>query len=115
MREAGQIALLRFPQVDLVAGKLRPILLIAQLRGRFEDWLVCMLSTQLNQAVLHFDEILDDSQDDFGASGLKVASVIRVSRLAVVSADMLIGATGQISPKRLARIKKALSDWIMTS
>jgi mRNA interferase MazF len=112
MRKSGQIALLRFPQVDLSPGKARPVLLIVQAPGRFEDWLVCMLSTQLHQAVPDFDEVLDQSQADFHDSGVKVASVIRVARLAVVSADMLIGATGEVGKERMARIKRTLSDWI---
>ena len=112
MKRAGQIGLLRFPQVNLTAGKPRPVLLIAPLPGRFEDWLVCMLSTQLRQAVPSFDEVLDQSQTDFAASGVKVPSIIRVARLAVVSAEMLIGTTGRISSERLRRIRKTFSDWI---
>lgn len=50
--------------------------------------------------------------DDFIASGLKVTSVIRVGRLAVVSGETLLGAIGQISNERLSREKKQLSDWI---
>ena len=56
-----------------------------------------MISTQLQQALPGFDELLDPNQSDFEASGLKVASVIRVSRLAVVDADMVVGAIGEIS------------------
>ncbi len=112
MKGAGQIGLLRFPQVDLTVGKPRPILLLPSLPGRFEDWLVCMLSTLLHQAVPSFNEVLDESQTDFAESGVKIASVIRVARFAVVSADMLLGTTGRISPERLTRIRKTLANWI---
>jgi mRNA interferase MazF len=115
MRKPGQVALLRFPQVDLSAGKARPVLLIAQAPGRFEDWLVCMLSRQLHQAIAEFDEILDEKQPDFQDSGVKVTSVIRVGRLAVVSADILIGAIGQISHERLKRIKRTSAARIENS
>jgi mRNA interferase MazF len=113
MRESGRIALIRFPQVDLSAGKLRPVLLIERLPGRFDDWLICMLSTQLHQALPEFDELLDERQEDFVESGLRVPSVIRVMRLAVVSAETLTGAIGNISGQRLLRIKKTLADWIL--
>jgi len=112
LRRAGQIALLSFPQVDLGVGKTRPVLLLAQLPGRYEDWLVCMLSTQLHQAVPGFDEVLDENELDFRDSGVKVPSVIRVGRLAVISAELLFGTIGRIGHERLVRIKKALSDWI---
>lgn len=50
--------------------------------------------------------------DDFGESGLKVTSVIRVGRLAVVLGEILLGAMGQISSERLNRVRKHLSDWL---
>jgi len=53
-----------------------------------------------------------EEDDDFEASGLKVTSVIRVGRLAVVSGEILIGAIGQVSSERLSRVKKHLSDWL---
>lgn len=41
-----------------------------------------------------------------------MASVIRIARLAVVSASMLVGAIGEISPERLQRIRQRLTGWI---
>lgn len=112
MRRAGQIALLRFPGTDLSPGKPRPVLLIAPTPGPYDDWLVCMLSTQVRQALEEFDEIIDQQAEDFQQSGLKVASVIRVSRLAVVSAELLVGAIGDINPERLDKIRQKLSAWV---
>lgn len=59
--------------------------------------------------------MIDPSQQDFELSGLKVASVIRVARLAVVAADVLMGAIGEISVERLRRIKQNLAKWILSS
>ena len=115
MRRAGQVVVLRFPQVNLALGKPRPILLVASAPGAYDDWLVCMISTQLQQALPGFDEVIDPTQGDFETSGLKVASATRVSRLAVVAADMLVGAIGEISSERLCRIKRNLVDWIQNS
>jgi mRNA interferase MazF len=71
-----------------------------------------MMSTQLRQALEGFDEVIDQNADDFHRSGLKVASVVRLSRLAVVSTESLVGAVGEISPERRQRICKKLVDWI---
>jgi mRNA interferase MazF len=71
-----------------------------------------MLTTQLHHALPGFDETLDESQPDFSQAGLKVASIIRVTRLAVASGEMLIGATGNISQERLLRIRNTLSNWL---
>jgi len=112
VRKPGQVALMSFPRVDLTPGKRRPVLLIAPVPGPYEDWLVCMFSTQLDQALSGFDEIIEADASDFHSSGLRVPSVIRVARLAVVGGDMLVGALGEISEERLRRIQRTLADWI---
>ena len=96
MKQAGMVVAFRFPQTDLKDGKLRPALLLGKLPGEYDDWLVCMISSQTRHYVAGFDEIVQESDDDFEQSGLKVTSVIRVGRLAVVSGEILLGATGQV-------------------
>ena len=112
MKEAGQVVVFRFSQTDFEEGKLRPALLLGKLPGEYNDWLICMISSQTRQYLAGFDEIIQENDPDFGESGLKVTSVIRVGRLAVVSGEILIGAIGQISTERLSRVKKHLSDWL---
>ena len=112
MKIAGQVIVFRFPQTDLEEGKLRPALLLGKLPGEYDDWLICMISSQTRQYISGFDEIVKDSDEDFEQSGLKVTSVIRVGRLAVVSGEILLGAIGKISNERLNRVKKNLSNWL---
>jgi mRNA interferase MazF len=113
VKKPGQVALVPFPQADLTPGKPRPVLLLARVPGAYEDWLVCMFSTKLHQAVQGFDDVIDSTASDFAQSGLKVSSVIRVARLAVVSEDMLVGRIGEIGEERLRRIQTRLADWIL--
>lgn len=113
MKRAGQVILFRFPQTDLEEGKLRPALLLGRLPGEYEGWLICMISSQLHHYVADFDELVQASDADFAESGLKVPSVIRVGRLAVVADETLLGAIGQISRDRLGRIKKRLAEWLV--
>jgi len=84
VRRAGQVAIMRFPSADLKLGKPRPVLLLARVPGVYDDWLICMISSQLRQEVEGFDDIVQEHDQDFSESGLKEASVIRVARLAVV-------------------------------
>ncbi len=112
MKQAGQIVVYKFPQTDLGEGKLRPALLLGKLPGEYDDWLICMVSSQTRHYLAGFDEIVQEEDNDFSESGLKVTSVIRVGRLAVVSGEILLGAIGKVSDKRLSRIKKHLSDWL---
>ena len=108
MKKAGQIVVFCFPQTDVEEGKLRPALLLGKLPGKYDDWLICMISSQARHYIDGFDDVVQNSDEDFKESGLKVTSVIRVGRLAVVSGEILLGAIGQISNKRLNRVKKNL-------
>jgi len=112
MKKAGQVVVFRFPQTDLEEGKLRPALLLGKLPGECDDWLICMISSQTRQYVAGFDEIVKEGDEDFEQSGLKVASVIRAGRLAVVAGEILLGAIGEISQERLYRVKRNLSNWL---
>ena len=112
MKCAGQIALTPFPSTDLSGTKRRPVLLIRPASGRFDDWLVCMVSSQLHQAEAEFDEIITLSDPDFEYSGLKTSSVLRLSRLAVLNGALLVGSIGSIADTRLQRIRVKLAVWI---
>ena len=110
--KSGQIVLFRFPQTDLGIGKMRPALLLASLPSNPNDWLVCMISSQLQQAIANIDEIIKITDTDFPQTGLKTASVIRLTRLAVVEETIFVGTIGEISSNRLKNLKKRLSEWI---
>ncbi len=102
----------KFLQSDLEQGKLRPALLISKLPDDYDDWLICMISSQIHHYVSDFDEIVQENDPDFVESGLKTVSVIRIGRLAVVEGSVLIGATGKIASNRLHRIKTRLASWL---
>ena len=107
-----QIVLFRFPQTNQTTGKLRPALLIRKVPGQHDDWLICMISSQLSMEVENFDETISETNDDFISSGLKQTSLIRIARLAVIEKNILLGSIGEISAGRLNRIKNKLSDWL---
>ena len=115
MKQAGQIVLFRFPQTDLEEGKLRPALLLGKLPGEYDDWLICMISSQIRHFIPGFDEVIQETDADFAGSGLKLTSVVRVGRLAVVEGEILLGAIGQITSERLQSIKSRLAQWLTSS
>lgn len=112
MISEGQIILFRFLQTDQTTGKLRPALVLRRSPGPHNDWLICMISSNLDQKVPDFDEIISPDDLDFKESGLKLPSLIRIGRLAVVDGDILVGKLGQIDTQRLQRIRQKLSRWI---
>ena len=113
MIKEGQIVLFRFPQTDLQQAKLRPALVLREVQGMYDDWLICMISSRIYQQQIDFDEVVSHADEDFRNSGLKTDSLIRVGRLAVVESKIFLGITGHISTQRLWRIKEKLSKWIM--
>lgn len=110
--KVGDIVLVRFPQADLQIGKLRPALVVAIAPSRHADLLLALVSSRIRQAIPEFDEIVAISDDDYPETGLKVTSVIRLSRLATVETLVISACLGNISPERLNRIKSRLADWL---
>lgn len=110
MISEGQIVLFKFPQTNQKEGKLRPALILRELPGKFNDWLVCMISSKIDQQIHELDELV---APDFIQSGLKVPSVIRISRLVVVDGNILLGKLGQINTERLDKTRQKLSKWII--
>ena len=113
MIRGGQVVLFSFPQTDQTAGRLRPALVLGRLPGPYDDWLVCMISSQLRHEVSGVDEVIREADSDYAGTGLKTTSVIRVTRIAVVSGDILHGTIGTINQERLARIRTRIANWIL--
>ena len=113
MKQAGQLVLFRFPYTNLEEGRPRPALLLGKLPGEYDDWLICMVSSQIRHYIPDFDEVVREDDADFAESGLKVSSVIRVGRLAVVNGEILLGAIGHIASDRFQRIKSRLAEWLL--
>ncbi len=112
MPAAGHIAYVKMPNSDLSQGKNRPVLVLGKCPGKFDDWLICPISSRLHQATPGLDELVNSSDPDFAGTGLVVPSVIRVCRLAVVEGSLLQGAIGSLEPARLTRVMASLKNWI---
>jgi len=113
MKRAGQIALMPFRYTDLAQSKKRPVLLLRSVDNTHDDWLVCMISSQLRRAQPELDWVLASDDQEFPSSGLKVASVFRLSRLAVLDGSLLLGQLGSISEARLQELRARLSRWVV--
>ena len=111
-RNPGQIVLFKFPQTNLVVGKLRPALLIKQVSSDYRNCLTCMISAKTEQEVANLDNIIAMTDEDFVQSGLKSSSVFRLTRLAVIAASVPIGVIGEVSQERLILIRRKLARWI---
>jgi len=83
----GDIVLIEMPQSDGMIKK-RPALLIAQM-PKYNDWLVCGISSQIHQYITGFDERIDHGHPDYNISGLIKPSVVRLGFLDVIPSKKL--------------------------
>ncbi len=108
----GHIVLFPFPHANQAPGTLRPALVLRGCPGPHRDWLVCMISLQVRHAISGIDEIVQASEPDFFQTGLKQTSLIRATRLAIVTENMLQGIIGKLDSQRLVRIQTRIASWI---
>jgi mRNA interferase MazF len=106
MINEGEVVLTPLPQID-GRVKNRPVLVLRRMPP-FGDLLVCGISTQLQRAVVDFDEFIDPADADFATSGLKAASLIRLGYLAVLPSHSFLGRIGAVSDERRLRLLQNL-------
>ncbi len=109
---AGDIVLIRFPQADLQAGKLRPALIVAVAPGRHPDRLLALVTSRTTQLTPEFDELIEPTDPDYLTTGLKVRSIVRLSRLISVETSVINARLGNISQARLSQICTRLASWL---
>lgn len=109
MRECD-VLLASLPQGDGTT-KDRPVLFLKRMPP-FQDFLVCGLSSQLQQVVPGFDEVISPTDPDFRTSGLKAASLVRLGFLAVLPRADFKGRIGSVSTARRNRLLVKLSEFL---
>jgi mRNA interferase MazF len=107
----GDVILSPVPQADGII-KTRPAIILREVPP-YKDFLVCGISTQLNQQIHGFDEIIGPDDADFVSSGLNTKSLIRLGFLAVLPRGRIIGSIGSIAPDRHKKLIKTLSDYLV--
>jgi mRNA interferase MazF len=108
---AGEIALTSLPQAD-GSVKIRPVLLLKRFPP-FGDFLVCGISSQVQQEVVGFDYVINAGTAEFATTGLKVTSLVRLGFLAVLPESHLVGKLGSVSGSTLSTLLRRLSDCLV--
>ena len=106
----GDVVLIPLPQVSGGPTKLRPALVVSLLPGPFQNVLICGISSQVDDLVNDWDELVRTADPDFGSSGLHQESAIRLSYLYAADSAEIVGTIGQVNSARLDRILVRLSD-----
>ena len=108
--EEGQVILAVF-ETDK-EKKNRPALVLRK-SPKYNDYLVCGITSKLHEEIKNFDFVLDKNHTEFLESGLKQDSLIRLFFLGIVRDEDILGTIGSISNDTLQTLQKRLSDYII--
>lgn len=103
----GKIVLIPFPFTNLTTTKLRPALVLFE--GE-RDVVVAFISSRVSRELVPTYIIVDETHPEFKLTGLKVASVIRLDKVATISKDLILGEIGEIGVKLKKEINRKISE-----
>ena len=109
----GRIVLVPFPFDDMTASKVRPAVCLTDPIGPYRHVVVAFVSSQMPVDIAATDVVLDPQREDFGATGLRVASVLRLHRLVTLTTALNPPGYGQVVPSlaRRSRSKAGRAFW----
>jgi mRNA interferase MazF len=94
----GDIVLIPFPFTDLTGNKTRPAVILIESE---EDVTVCFITSQLN-----FQSEFDIPIQPATLNGLKKPSIIRLSKLATINKELVIGLLGNLDDHYIELVNK---------
>jgi mRNA interferase MazF len=84
-------------------------LILALLPGPYQNYVICGISTQLQQLQANWDERIGMADSDFSQSGLHQESAVRLSYLMAATGSEIAGTIGRVDLARLARLRSRLA------
>jgi len=82
----------------MTAGKVRPAVCLTDPIGPYRHVVVAFVSSQMPVNLATTDVVLDPQREDFAATGLRVASVLRLHRLVTLTTALIRRELGKLSP-----------------
>ena len=96
----SEVVLIPFPFTDLTGSKLCPVLVLA---ANANDVTVSFFTTQLKQK-----EPTDLIVKPSAKSGLKKESLLRLSKLATIDLNLIVGILGELDAKTMQTVNQNL-------
>jgi mRNA interferase MazF len=106
----GKIVLVPFPFDDLSTTKVRPAVCLTNPIGVHRHVILAFITSVIPTDLMATDIVLDTSNPDFAATGLKVSSAIRLHRLMTVSTALIKRELGILSSDTQDKITKKLCN-----
>lgn len=104
----GDVLLIQFPYTDLSSSKLRPAVVLSN-NSSSNDIIVAFISSVIpNDNTDETMIVLDNKSIGFAETGLKCASVFRLSKLATLEKSLAQRKIGFVIPALMKQIEKCL-------
>ena|SRR5437867_2403074 len=104
----GTVVLTPFPFTDLTGRKVRPALVVSRSDRPGSDVILAFISTYRSQVLLTTDLLVEATHGDFGATGLKTSSVIKLDKLVTVETSVVLGELGELSLGLMQQVTEKL-------
>lgn len=103
----GDVVLVPFPFTDLAGSSLRPALVVSP-GPLAQDVILAAVSSVLRGDAYPTDCAVLATDPEFGATGLRVSSVIRLHKLVTLEQSTVVRRLGSIGPQLQARVDRLL-------
>ncbi len=107
MHKIGDIVLTPFPFTDLSGNKVRPALVLGIQEGG-DDVTVCFISSVEQNKTYQLEILVDSKEKSFPKTGLKLKSIIKVTKIATLDKKVILGKIGELDAKNLGKVKRVL-------
>jgi mRNA-degrading endonuclease toxin of MazEF toxin-antitoxin module len=105
----GRVVLVPFPFDDMTASKVRPAVCLTEPIGPYRHVIVAFVSSQMPANIASTDVVLDPQREDFGATGLRVASVVRLHRMVTLTTALIRRDLGKLSQAWQHEVERKLA------
>jgi mRNA interferase MazF len=95
-----KIVLIPFPFDDLSSSKVRPAVCLTDAVGPHKHVVLAFITSRIPPALLPTDVVIDASDLDFAATGLRVSSTLQIHRLMTTTTALIRRELGAL-PTRL--------------
>ena len=104
----GKVVLIPFPFDDLSSTKVRPAVCLTEPIGIYNHIILAFITSQISANLMDSDILIESNNIDFAATGLRVASILKLNRLITVRKTLIKRELGQLSPTLQYQIDQKL-------
>ncbi|TMK24344.1 MAG: type II toxin-antitoxin system PemK/MazF family toxin [Actinobacteria bacterium] len=104
--DRDDVVLVTFPFIDLAGEKLRPALVVG--RPLEDDVIMAFISSRAGIATTAAELAIAPQDPEFAATGLRVASRVRLNKVATLHRSLVRRRLGHIGPRTRRAVDRAL-------